>query len=95
MLISNSISRNQKLTRKNNNFTEFKVHLIHRKQDPLLHYTVMILCYEGDGLVGVLQTTLVYDKTSHQQNPASFALIYSCRQLTIRNPDSTANQTAY
>ena len=27
------------------------VHLIHRKQVPLLHNTVFILCDEGDGLV--------------------------------------------
>ena len=31
-----------------NNFIEFKLHLIHWKQVPLLH---TILCYEGDGLV--------------------------------------------
>ena len=36
---------------KNNNFVEFKVHLIHGKQVPLIHNTVvLILCYEGDGL---------------------------------------------
>ena len=34
-------------------FADFNVHLIHRKQVPLLHNIVMILCYEGDGLVGV------------------------------------------
>ena len=32
---------------------EFKVHLIHRKQVPLFHNTVLILCDEGDGLVAV------------------------------------------
>ena len=38
------------LTRRNNDFVEFKVHLIHRKQVLLLHGTVDILCYEGDAL---------------------------------------------
>ena len=28
--------------------------IIHRKQVPLLHSTVLILCYEGDRLVGLL-----------------------------------------
>ena len=41
------------MVRKNNDFAEFNVHLIHRKQVPLLHFTVLILCYEGDGLVAV------------------------------------------
>ena len=31
------------LVRKNNNFAEFKADLIHRKQVPLLHNTVLIL----------------------------------------------------
>ena len=39
--------------RKNNDFAEFKVHLIHRKHVPLLHNTLLILCDEGDGLVAV------------------------------------------
>ena len=43
-----------KFVRKNNDFDEFKVLLIHRKQVPLLHNTVLILCDEGDGLVAVL-----------------------------------------
>ena len=37
----------------NDGFAEFKAHLIHRKQVPLLHNTVFILCDEGDGLVSV------------------------------------------
>ena len=41
------------MLRENNNFAEFMVHLIHRKQIPLLHNTVLILCDEGDGLVAV------------------------------------------
>ena len=40
-------------------FAEFKVHLIHRKQVPLLHSTVLILCDEGDGLVAVIKTVLL------------------------------------
>ena len=39
--------------RKNNDFAEIYVPLIHRKQVPLLHNTVLILCDEGDGLVAV------------------------------------------
>ena len=39
--------------RKNKDFAELKVPLIHRKQVPLLHNTVLILCDEGDGLVAV------------------------------------------
>ena len=52
---SNSIFGLQKfvLVWKNKDFTEFKVHLIHRKQVPLLHNTVLILCNEGAGLVAV------------------------------------------
>ena len=34
-------------------FAEFKVHLIHRKQVPVLHITVLILCDEGDGMVAL------------------------------------------
>ena len=34
-------------------FAELKVHLIHRKQVPLLHNTVLILCDEGAALVAV------------------------------------------
>ena len=46
--------KNFLLTRKNfNDFVKVKVHLIHRKQVPLLHNTVLILYYEGDGLVDV------------------------------------------
>ena len=41
------------LVRKNNDFAEFKVHIIHRKQVPLLHNTVMILSDEGAGLMTV------------------------------------------
>ena len=41
------------LLEKNNDFAEIKVPLIHRKQVPLLHNTVLILCDEGDGLVAV------------------------------------------
>ena len=43
------------LVRKKNDFAEFKVHFIHRKQVPLLHNTVLILCDEGAGLVAMLQ----------------------------------------
>ena len=39
---------------KNNGYAEFKVHLIHRKQVPLLHNTVLIWCDDWDGLVGVI-----------------------------------------
>ena len=39
--------------KKSNSFGEFKVHLIHRKPDPLLHNTVLILCDEGAGLMGM------------------------------------------
>ena len=42
------------LTRKKQLFVEFKVHLIPRKQVPLLHNTVLILCYGLGGLVGVM-----------------------------------------
>ena len=38
---------------KNDDFAEFKVHLIHRKQVHLLHNTVLILCDEEAGLVAV------------------------------------------
>ena len=31
------------------------VHLIHREQVPLLHNAVLILWYEGDGLVGMIE----------------------------------------
>ena len=41
------------LTRKNK-LIETKVHLIHSKPVPLFHYTKMILCYDGDGLVPVM-----------------------------------------
>ena len=34
-------------------FAEFKVHIIHRKQAPILHNTVLILCDEGNGFVAV------------------------------------------
>ena len=33
--------------------SEKTVHLIHRKQIPLLYNTALVLCYEGDVLVGV------------------------------------------
>ena len=36
--------------KKNKDLIEFKVHFIHRKQVPV-HHTVLILHYEGDGLV--------------------------------------------
>ena len=36
-----------------NNFVEFMVNLIDRKQVPLLHSTVLILCNEGNRVVGV------------------------------------------
>ena len=39
--------------RENNDFAEFKVHLIHRKRVPLLRNTVLILRYEEDGLAAV------------------------------------------
>ena len=41
------------LDRKNNDFAECEVHLVHRKQVPLLHNTVLILCDEGAGLLAV------------------------------------------
>ena len=49
------------LVRKNNDFAEFKVHLIHRKQVPLLHNTVMILCDEGAGLVAMNNSNIICD----------------------------------
>ena len=39
--------------RKNNDIAEFEVPLINRKQVPLLHNTLLILCNEGAGLVAV------------------------------------------
>ena len=42
------------LVPKNKDFAEFKVHLIHSKQVPLFHNTVLILCNEGAGLVAVI-----------------------------------------
>ena len=42
------------MDKKNNNFIEFKVHLIHSKQIPHPHNTVLlILWFEGDVLMGV------------------------------------------
>ena len=38
----------------NSDFAEFNVRLIHRKQVPPLHNTVLILCNEGAGLVAVI-----------------------------------------
>ena len=35
------------------------VHLIDMKRVPLLHNTVLILCDEGDGLVAVIESTMV------------------------------------
>ena len=40
--------------RKNNDFAEIQVPVFHRKQVPLLHNTVLILCDEGDGLVPMI-----------------------------------------
>ena len=45
------------LVRKNNDFAEFKVHLIHRKQVPILHNTELIFCDEGARLVAVTDST--------------------------------------
>ena len=42
------------MVRKNKEFAEFKVHLIHRKKGLLLYNTVLILCNEGVGLVAVI-----------------------------------------
>ena len=39
--------------KKEEDFVEFNVYLIQRKQNPLIHKTVLILCYEGDALKGV------------------------------------------
>ena len=44
---------------KNRDFAVFNVHLIHRKQVPLLHNTVVILCDDGGGLVAVSVQLLV------------------------------------
>ena len=41
------------LKKKINDYPEFKVHLIQRKQVAPLHSTVLILCDEGAGLVAV------------------------------------------
>ena len=43
---------------------KFMVHLIHRKQVPLLHNTVLILRGEGDGLVAVTLTLNSKNKSS-------------------------------
>ena len=43
--------KNDVLVRKNNDFAECKIHLIHWKQNSLLHNTVLILCNEWAGLV--------------------------------------------
>ena len=40
------------ICKKNNDFAELKVHVIHRKQVPLLHKKVLILC-KGARLVAV------------------------------------------
>ena len=48
-----------------NDFAEFKVHLIHRKQVPLLHNKVLILCAEGAGLVAVTNLKLTVCLTNH------------------------------
>ena len=40
--------------RKNNDLVELKAHLIHMKQVPLVHNTVLILCDEGAGFVTML-----------------------------------------
>ena len=53
LLNSISGSLNFLLTRKNDDFIEFKGHHIYRKQVPLLHKKVLTLWYERDGLVGV------------------------------------------
>ena len=44
--------------KKNNKFIDFKVYFIHSKLVPLLNNTVLILCYEGDGLVGIYRLNL-------------------------------------
>ena len=51
--LSNSFFGNLKFSidNKNNDFVEFKAHLIHRKHVPLLHNTEVILCYKRDGIV--------------------------------------------
>ena len=62
---SNSIFRFLKFCTgfKKNNFSEFKVHFICRKQVvPLLHNTVLILCHEGPGLVTVFPGKLMNQK---------------------------------
>ena len=54
------------LARKNDDSAEFKVHLIHRKQVPLLHNTVLILCDEGAGLVAlqfITHLAMLYNNT--------------------------------
>ena len=43
---------------KTNDLVEFKVHLIHRKQAPLLHNTVLIVCNERAGLVAILACSM-------------------------------------
>ena len=52
--VSNSIIRILKLSIvKKINAIELKVHLMHWKQVPLLHNTVLISCSEGIRLVGI------------------------------------------
>ena len=58
------------LVRKDNDFAEFKVHLIHRKQGSLLHNTVLILCDEGLVAVNVA--------ACHNKTQISLGIISVC-----------------
>ena len=62
------------LLEKNNNFAEFKVPLIHRKQVPLLHNTVLILWDEGAGLVAVIMHILLMIKTKKSVKHQTLAI---------------------
>ena len=48
-------------------YIEVKVHFIHKKQVPLLHNTVLILCYEGNGLVGLTEFHFEYASGAEQE----------------------------
>ena len=64
-------------------FAEFKVLRIHRKQVPLLHITLLILCNEGVGLVAVLAENKkpcfdnpLQDKNLHGFNPQVYQVVH-------------------
>ena len=66
---------------KKNNIAEFKVHLIHRKQVPLLHNTVLILCNEGAGSVAV--SALMDSSFSFETVNLGWSILYIEGSLVI------------